>query len=82
MRGSFLSSGLPSARSAWGHAVLHDPIPWFWSDQFGVNLQIQGVVCDSDQVVIREMAGTFGNIREIHFLTCVQAGSAAKPVQI
>lgn len=59
--------GIAAARSAMGRAVLHDPIPWFWSDQFGVNLQIQGVVCDADQVVVREMAGTVGDIREIHF---------------
>ena len=50
-----------------GRAVLHDPLPWFWSDQFGVNLQIQGVVCDADQVVMRELAGTSGDIRVIYF---------------
>ncbi len=59
--------GIAAALSAMGRAVLHDPIPWFWSDQFGVNLQIQGVVCDADQVVVRDMAGDVGEVRTINF---------------
>lgn len=59
--------GIAAAHSAMGRAVLHDPLPWFWSDQFGVNLQIQGVVCDADQVVMRELAGTSDDIRVIYF---------------
>ena len=59
--------GIAAARAVMGHAVLHDPIPWFWSEQFGVNLQIQGVVCDADQLVTREMAKASGDIRAIHF---------------
>ena len=80
--------GIAAARSAMGRAVLHDPIPWFWSDQFGVNLQIQGVVCDADQVVTRKMAGAFGDIREIHFylrgdrLCGVVGMNAAKEVRM
>ena len=80
--------GIAAARSAMGHAVLHDPIPWFWSDQFDVNLQIQGVVCDADQLVTREMAGAFGDIRVIHFylragrLRGVVGMNAAKEVRM
>lgn len=80
--------GIAAARSAMGRAVRHDPIPWFWSDQFGVNLQIQGVVCDADQVVMRAMAGTSGDIREIHFylragrLRGVVGMNAAKEVRM
>ncbi len=59
--------GIAAAHSALGRTVLHDPIPWFWSDQFGVNLQIQGVVSDADQVVTRELAGSLGDSRVIHF---------------
>lgn len=80
--------GIAAARSAMGHTVLHDPIPWFWSDQFSVNLQIQGVVCDADQLVTREMAGAFGDIRVIHFylragrLRGVVGMNAAKEVRM
>lgn len=60
--------GIAAALSAMGRAVVHDPIPWFWSDQFGVNLQIQGVICDADQVVTRGAVGTSGDdLRLIHF---------------
>lgn len=80
--------GIAAARSAMGRAVLHDPIPWFWSDQFGVNVQIQGVVAGADQVVMREIAGPLGDIREIHFyllagrLRGVVGMNAAKEVRM
>lgn len=32
-----------AARAALGEAVAYDEIPWFWSDQFDVNLQIIGM---------------------------------------
>ena len=35
--------GMAAARSALGIAVEHQPLPWFWSDQYGVNLQIFGM---------------------------------------
>lgn len=60
--------GIAAALSAMGRAVVHDPIPWFWTDQFGVNLQIQGVICDADQVVTRGAVGTpDDDLRLIHF---------------
>lgn len=59
--------GIAAALAAMGRAVVHDPLPWFWSDQFGVNLQIQGVVRDSDQVVTRELGNTADDHRLLHF---------------
>lgn len=35
--------GIAAGRSALGMAVNHQPLPWFWSDQYDVNLQIFGM---------------------------------------
>ncbi|MEM9236515.1 MAG: FAD-dependent oxidoreductase, partial [Verrucomicrobiota bacterium] len=36
-----------------GNPKAHDELPWFWSDQYDVKLQIAGVSTDYDQVVVR-----------------------------
>ncbi|NUA28288.1 NAD(P)/FAD-dependent oxidoreductase [Cupriavidus basilensis] len=53
--------GIAAAKSVLGVAVHYDPLPWFWSDQYGVNLQIYGVPSSSHQVVVRGLpaAGSF-----------------------
>ncbi|WP_459571683.1 NAD(P)/FAD-dependent oxidoreductase [Cupriavidus sp. 8B] len=53
--------GIAAAKSVLGVAVHYDPLPWFWSDQYGVNLQIYGVPSPSHQVVVRDLsaAGAF-----------------------
>ena len=45
--------GMAAARSALGIAVSHAPLPWFWSDQYDINLQIYGVPDASYGVVVR-----------------------------
>lgn len=45
--------GIAAARSALGLAVDYQPLPWFWSDQYGMNLQIYGVPRPSHRVVRR-----------------------------
>lgn len=45
--------GMAAARSALGHAVDYQPLPWFWSDQYGMNLQIYGVPSSTHRVVRR-----------------------------
>jgi 3-phenylpropionate/trans-cinnamate dioxygenase ferredoxin reductase component len=53
--------GIAAARSALGIEVDYQPLPWFWSDQFDMNLQIYGVPTPSHQVVMRGQpdAGSF-----------------------
>ncbi|MEO7335648.1 MAG: oxidoreductase C-terminal domain-containing protein, partial [Caldimonas sp.] len=41
-----------------GHVVEHQPLPWFWSDQYGVNLQIYGMPMPSHRVVMRGAPST------------------------
>lgn len=53
--------GIAAARAALGTTVNHQPLPWFWSDQFDVNLQIYGMPTPAHQVVVRgnQDANTF-----------------------
>lgn len=45
--------GIAAARSALGLDVNHQPLPWFWSDQYGNNLQIYGMPDPRHRVVVR-----------------------------
>ena len=50
--------GIAAARSALGLAVDYQPLPWFWSDQYDMNLQIYGVPLPSHRVVARGTPGS------------------------
>lgn len=54
--------GVAAAKAALGQDVRHEPLPWFWSDQYDVNLQIYGVPRPEHEVVVR------GNPEEGPFL--------------
>jgi 3-phenylpropionate/trans-cinnamate dioxygenase ferredoxin reductase subunit len=45
--------GIAAARSALGLEVVHQPLPWFWSDQYETNLQIFGMPDPAHRVVPR-----------------------------
>ncbi len=45
--------GIAAARAALGTQVHHQPLPWFWSDQFDINLQIFGMPTPAHRVVVR-----------------------------
>lgn len=49
--------GIAAARSALGLEVDYRPLPWFWSDQYGMNLQIYGIPTPTQQVVVRGVPG-------------------------
>lgn len=42
-----------AAAAMLGEAARYDPIPWFWSDQYDVKLQIAGLNRGHDSVVLR-----------------------------
>lgn len=50
--------GIAAARSALGLEVDYQPLPWFWSDQYDMNLQIYGVPLPSHRVVKRGSPGS------------------------
>ena len=41
------------ARNMLGAGAAYDPVPWFWSDQYDVKLQIAGLNVGYDRVVVR-----------------------------
>ncbi len=45
--------GIAAAKSALGIAVEYQPLPWFWSDQYDMNLQIYGIPAPAQQLVVR-----------------------------
>ena len=49
---------MAAARSALGLEVDYRPLPWFWSDQYGMNLQIYGMPNPSHRVVARGTPGS------------------------
>jgi len=42
-----------AARAILGEGEPYDPVPWFWSDQYELKLQIAGLIEDSDTLVRR-----------------------------
>lgn len=45
--------GMAAARAALGQRVDYRILPWFWSDQYGSNLQIYGMPSRTDSIVRR-----------------------------
>ena len=50
--------GIAAARSALGLEVDYQPLPWFWSDQYAMNLQIYGIPTPTHRVVTRGAPGS------------------------
>jgi 3-phenylpropionate/trans-cinnamate dioxygenase ferredoxin reductase subunit len=50
--GGIAAAHLPSA------PVDYQPLPWFWSDQYGMNLTISGFPAPSHRVVVRGTPGS------------------------
>ncbi len=48
------NSAIVAARAALGLPDRYNEIPWFWSDQFGVNIQVLGIVPDNVEPVVRD----------------------------
>jgi 3-phenylpropionate/trans-cinnamate dioxygenase ferredoxin reductase subunit len=50
---SAIGQGRVAARNMLGQAVVHDEIPWFWSDQYDCNLQYAGFAGPWDELAVR-----------------------------
>ena len=48
--------GIAVGKAMCGDATPYDDIPWFWTDQHGVNLQVAGLPADAVQTVVRASA--------------------------
>jgi 3-phenylpropionate/trans-cinnamate dioxygenase ferredoxin reductase component len=45
--------GLAVGKAMCGDAPPYDDVPWFWSDQFGVNLQVAGQPAEAARTIVR-----------------------------
>lgn len=45
--------GHVAAANIAGHFRAHDPVPWFWSDQYETKLQIAGLSAGHDRAILR-----------------------------
>jgi NADPH-dependent 2,4-dienoyl-CoA reductase/sulfur reductase-like enzyme len=48
--------GIAVGKAMCGDATPYDDVPWFWTDQHGVNLQVAGLPADAAHTVIRANA--------------------------
>jgi len=46
--------GIAVARAMCGDAPPYDDVPWFWTDQHGVNVQVAGLPADAARTIVRE----------------------------
>jgi 3-phenylpropionate/trans-cinnamate dioxygenase ferredoxin reductase subunit len=64
------NQGRVAARAMLGVRARHDEVPWFWSDQFGLNVQVAGFPHRGDSVVRR------GRLDDAKLAAYYLAGSA------
>ncbi len=50
--------GIAVGRVMCGDATPYDDVPWFWTDQHGVNLQVAGLPADAVHTIVRTNAPT------------------------
>lgn len=48
--------GIAVGKAMCGDETPYDDIPWFWTDQHGVNLQVAGLPADAERTIVRENA--------------------------
>jgi len=48
--------GIAVGKAMCGDETPYDDIPWFWTDQHGVNLQVAGLPADAVRTIVRENA--------------------------
>jgi 3-phenylpropionate/trans-cinnamate dioxygenase ferredoxin reductase subunit len=46
--------GIAVGKVMCGESAAYDDIPWFWTDQYGVNLQVAGLPNDADRTIVRQ----------------------------
>lgn len=48
--------GVVAAKNMLGKDAVHDPVPYFWSDQYDLSIQVIGLIDGYDQVIFRGTA--------------------------
>jgi 3-phenylpropionate/trans-cinnamate dioxygenase ferredoxin reductase component len=57
--------GIAVGKAMCGDTTPYDDIPWFWTDQHGVNLQVAGLPADAARTVVRQ-GGAAGSFVAVH----------------
>jgi NADPH-dependent 2,4-dienoyl-CoA reductase/sulfur reductase-like enzyme len=74
------NQAIAAARNMCGEIEIFAEVPWFWSDQFGVNLQMSGAPIAWDDTAIRgNIPGLDGILFQLHEGNLVGAISLNRP---
>jgi 3-phenylpropionate/trans-cinnamate dioxygenase ferredoxin reductase subunit len=57
--------GIAVGKAMCGDTTPYDDVPWFWTDQHGVNLQVAGLPADAARTVVRQ-GGPPGSFVAVH----------------
>jgi len=57
--------GIAVGKAMCGDMTPYDDVPWFWTDQYKVNLQVAGLPADAARTVVRE-GGPAGSFVAVH----------------
>ena len=57
--------GIAVGKAMCGDTTPYDDVPWFWTDQHGVNLQVAGLPADAARTVVRQV-GAPGSFVAVH----------------
>jgi NADPH-dependent 2,4-dienoyl-CoA reductase/sulfur reductase-like enzyme len=57
--------GIAVGKAMCGDTSAYDDVPWFWTDQHGVNLQVAGLPADAARTVVRQGGGP-GSFVAVH----------------
>jgi 3-phenylpropionate/trans-cinnamate dioxygenase ferredoxin reductase component len=57
--------GIAVGKAMCGDTAPYDDVPWFWTDQHGVNLQVAGLPADAARTVVRQ-GGAPGSFVAVH----------------
>jgi 3-phenylpropionate/trans-cinnamate dioxygenase ferredoxin reductase subunit len=50
------NQGIAVGKAMCGDTTAYDDVPWFWTDQYGVNLQVAGLPADAERTIVRANA--------------------------
>ena len=57
--------GIAVGKAMCGDTTAYDDVPWFWTDQYKVNLQVAGLPADATRTVVRQ-GGPPGSFVAVH----------------
>jgi 3-phenylpropionate/trans-cinnamate dioxygenase ferredoxin reductase component len=80
------NQGIAVGKSMCGDTAPYDDVPWFWTDQHGVNLQVAGLPAEAASTVVRANAPpnvfTAVHLTENHSVIGVTAANNPRDVRV